>query len=182
LAEADHLNDIIKNFLLLANAENNLSTQLTEPVRLDELLWEVQDIFNKQQHGAVNVQLPELPEDEALLSIKTNKTLLVLAVSNIVQNGLKFSSGKTVTCSLHFMNGSIVIRISDQGIGIDPGSLSNIFEPFFRDAHEHNYQGHGIGLYITRKIVDLLGGSISVLSQPGKGSTFNIVFKQTGQF
>ena len=175
LVEADRLHDIVINFLMLATAENDAARQQTEPVRLDELLWEVQERYAE---GEVQVQMAGLPEDENQLYIKTNKTLLLLAITNVIQNGLKFSSGQTVTCGLLFSEGEINISISDKGIGIDADTLPNIFEPFYRSSSVGAYLGHGIGLYIAKKIIDLLGGNITAQSEAGKGSVFNINFTQ----
>ena len=178
LVEADRLHDIIRNFLMLANAENNVTNQQVEQVRLDELLWEIKETFNRHQDTPLYIQIDQLPEDENGLYIKTNKALLILAVSNIIQNGLKFSSDQSVICSLHFTDDSVNIRIADKGIGMDADTMKNIFEPFFRSPGADNYHGHGIGLYIAQKAIHLLGGMIYVESQKGIGSIFNIVFKQ----
>ena len=182
LVEADRLHDIIRNFLMLANAEKNIAAQQTEQVRLDELLWEIKETFNRHQNTSLDIHINQLPDDENRLYIKTNKALLVLAVSNIIQNGLKFSSNKPVVCSLYFTDDSVGIRIADKGIGMDPDTIKNIFEPFFRSPGVGNYHGHGIGLYIAQKAILLLGGMINVESQKGIGSTFNIVFKQKPRF
>ena len=179
LVEADRLHDIVINFLMLATAENDVARQQTEPVRLDELMWEVQEMYAE---GQVQVQMAGLPEDENRLYIKTNKTLLLLALTNIIQNGLKFSSGQPVVCGLWFSDGVINISIADRGIGISADALPNIFEPFYRSSNAAAYQGHGIGLYIAKKIIDLLGGSIGALSEAGRGTVFNINFTQKASF
>ena len=178
LVEADRLNDIIRNFLLLANNENDIGRQQTELVRFDELLWEIKEIFNREPKTILDIQMAELPEDETRLNVKTNKTLLTLAITNIIQNGIKFSSGKPVVCSMHFTANDIIISITDKGIGIDAETLPHIFEPFYRSINANTYQGHGIGLYIAKKIIELLGGNITVQSQPSVGSTFNIILPQ----
>jgi signal transduction histidine kinase len=182
LVEADRLNDIIRNFLLLANAENDIAVQQTELVRFDELLWEIKEIFSRRPNVLLNIQLDELPEDETQLYIQTNKTLLTIAISNIIQNGLKFSDGKPVIGSLHFNENKITVRITDKGIGITAHALQNIFEPFYRSPEANSYQGHGMGLYISKKIIELLGGTISVQSEPNVGSEFNICFVQNTRF
>jgi signal transduction histidine kinase len=123
----------------------------------------------------LEIQMNELPADETKLNVRTNKTLLTLAITNIIQNGFKFSSGKPVVCSLHFAAGKIIINITDKGIGIDAATLPHIFEPFYRSTDANAYEGHGIGLYIAKKIIELLGGEITVQSRPGTGSTFNII-------
>ena len=180
LVESERLHSIIRNFLMLTTAENNIAMQTMQPVRFDELLWEVREIFNRQAGGAcIEIQLDELPEDERRLYFKTNKTLLTHVLTNIIQNAIKFSGGKPVICSLEFTDDSIGIRVADRGVGISAGSLQNIFEPFFRSADTEHFEGHGIGLYIAKKIVELLGGEITVQSRSGAGSIFNIVFRQT---
>ena len=179
LTEADRLNSIIRNFLILATAENDAALHQTETVRLDELLWEIKEGLLRDTGSLVDIELSDMPEDENKLNVKTNKTLLMLAITNIIQNGIKFSGGNPVVCSLHFPPGAIIISVSDTGIGIDAATLPNIFEPFYRSSVANGYEGHGIGLYISKKIVELSGGLITVDSIPGKGSVFNIVFRQT---
>ncbi len=177
LVEADRLNDMIRNFLLLANNENDIAGQQRELVRFDELLWEIKESFSREPGITVDIQM-ELPEDEKRLCVNTNKTLLTLAISNIIQNGLKFSAMQPVVCRMHFTADTIIISITDKGIGIDEVTLPHIFEPFYRSAIAHTYQGHGIGLYIAQKITGFFGGEITVISQPGTGSTFNIILPQ----
>ena len=163
---------------MLANAENNFAMQQTEPVRLDELLFELKEAYIRQQSSVIDLQLSELPDDESRLYFTTNKTLLIHVINNIIQNGLKFSGGQIVICSLHFTPSSVIISISDKGIGIDADKLQHIFEPFFRSPDAGNYEGNGIGLYIAFKITALLGGKLTVESAAGAGSTFNIIFRQ----
>jgi signal transduction histidine kinase len=117
-----------------------------------------------------------------LLCIYGNKAMLSLAIRNVIQNAIKFSNGKSVTCCLKLESGAIVVSITDQGIGMGPEVLRNVFEPFFRAHTADEYPGHGIGLYIANKIVCLSGGSIEVTSQPGEGSVFNIIFRQNPSF
>ena len=182
LAEAERLKAIITNFLLLANAEANGMAKLTEQVRLDELLWDIKEEFNAQDGVQLQMQFSELPEDESRLCITGNRALLTLAVKNIILNAIKFSKGQPVLCSLHFTAHTAIISITDHGIGMEPADLKNIFEPFFRSPYAIEYPGHGVGLYITKKIIDLLGGQIEVTSEPGQGSIFNIIFKQKNSF
>ena len=182
LVETERLHEIIRNFLMLSNAENNVAMQKTEFIRLDELLWEIKELFNGQKDAQIEILLDELPADDQRLYLATNKTLLMHVLTNILQNAIKFSSGKPVTCGLHFTPASVSISISDKGVGINPELAQKIFEPFFRITADEHVPGHGIGLYIASKIVLLLGGTITVQSEPGKGSTFNIIFEQKAGF
>ena len=145
---------------------------------MDELMWEITDSFKRQSGTNIDVQLSGLPEDEERLYLVTNKTLLVLAISNIIQNAIKFSEGQPVTCRLHFNNNVITVSVIDKGIGMDADTLQNIFEPFFRSPQASVYPGNGMGLYIAKNIIELLGGSITVSSDIGKGTIFNMTFAQ----
>lgn len=64
------------------------------------------------------------------------------------------------------------LRVKDRGIGIDPEAHARIFQKFERAVSERNYGGMGLGLYVTRTLVEALGGTIQVDSQPGEGATF----------
>lgn len=182
LAETEQMHNMINNFLLLANAENATVRQQTEAIRLDELLWEIKESFDRESSYIVQVQIPSFPEDENRLKIIANKSLLLLAFSNIIRNGFKFSEGQPVVCSLFFYENSLVVTITDKGIGIDNDAIGKIFEPFYRADQAHHYQGHGIGLYMSKKIVELYGGTIEVQSKPGSGSVFNIIFANIAHF
>jgi signal transduction histidine kinase len=181
LAEIEHLHSIIQNFLMLANEENDRTKQSAEPLRLDELLWELKESFALEAHHLLRIEMGDLPDDENALYIKGNKTLLLLAISNIIRNGFKFSDDKPLTCHLSAKDDNINLSISDNGIGMSPEIMKDIFEPFYRAPQAGNYPGHGMGLYITRKIITLFGGSITVQSEAGRGSTFNIYFTKTTQ-
>ena len=178
LVEAERLDTIIRNFLSLASAGNNSPAQLTDSVRMDELMWEITDSFKRQSGASIDVQLSGLPEDEERLYLLTNKTLLALAISNIIQNAIKFSEAQPVTCHLLFNDNVITVSVSDKGIGMDADTLQNIFEPFFRSPEASVYPGNGMGLYIAKNIIELLGGSITVSSDIGKGTIFNMAFAQ----
>jgi signal transduction histidine kinase len=65
--------------------------------------------------------------------------------------------------------------VADTGIGISSDDHEKIFEPFFRTKNASNYKGHGIGLSICKRIVDIHGGRIILKSELGKGSNFNVI-------
>ncbi|WPB77984.1 response regulator [Archangium violaceum] len=95
-------------------------------------------------------------------------------VTNLLTNALKYGAGKPVELSVSTQAGHAVLLVRDQGIGIDPGNLSRIFERFERAVSQRHYGGLGLGLYITRTIVQALGGTIEARSTPGEGSTFSV--------
>ena len=101
--------------------------------------------------------------------------LYELALTNLVQNAIDASSaGSTVFVTVRPSEDDVVISIKDSGTGIPKDQMENIFNPFFTTKA----QGTGLGLAIVAKIVDEHGGSISVQSTPGEGTTFQLNLPQ----
>ncbi len=106
----------------------------------------------------------------------TDEKLLRNIVINLLTNAVRFSPGKEeVSLSVRDEGSSIEIEVSDEGIGIPRAEMEMIFEPFVRGEAAHAIQGTGLGLSIVKKAVDLLQGTITVKSEPGKGSAFKVV-------
>jgi PAS domain S-box-containing protein len=95
-------------------------------------------------------------------------------VENLLTNAIKYGAGKPIRIFLKEEAAGVVLQVEDQGIGIAPEHQARIFERFERAVSERNYGGLGLGLYITRTIVELLGGNIRVQSQPGQGAAFTV--------
>jgi chemotaxis family two-component system sensor kinase Cph1 len=94
---------------------------------------------------------------------------------NLIGNGIKFcrETYPSVHISASQTKTEWIFTVRDNGVGIDPKDMSRIFEMFQRLQNSSEYQGHGIGLAICKKIVENHGGRIWVNSEPGKGSTFH---------
>jgi signal transduction histidine kinase len=96
-------------------------------------------------------------------------------VVNLIDNAVKFSpSGGTVTVRLRDEGGEVRLEVGDQGIGIAPDRTARIFERFYRAHDDRGIGGLGLGLYISKQIVELHGGRIEVNSEPGRGTTFTV--------
>jgi signal transduction histidine kinase len=178
LAEAEKLESIIEGLLSLGNTENMIALQSVEAVRVDDLLWEVQSNFRKSNPGCVfNIQIASLPNDESKLYVTANKHLLLLAISNVVKNAFKFSHNRPVNCNLQYNEGEgITITITDKGIGISNEDLENIYNPFYRGKQAKAFSGQGLGLFITKKILDIYKGKIIIKSIEGAGTSVTINF------
>jgi len=112
---------------------------------------------------------------DSLSSIQGDELSLSEAFVNIVGNAVKYSrDGSTVTVKVEEDGNEIVILIEDSGIGISPDDLSHIFDGFYRGKGSDVAAGYGIGLAVSRQIVEAHYGSIAVESELGKGSTFVI--------
>lgn len=177
LDESEKLKIITDGLLQLTRVDVILTPAHTEAVRLDELLWEMQEHFHHQTPSRqVDVLLRDMPEDAARLAIRANRPLLMLAIQNIVRNAFKFSYNHAVSMRLTYSKNGMVLSVSDKGIGIAPGELDKIFMPLYRADNAHGFSGYGIGLSMAQRILQLHQAGITVSSVLGEGTTFNIFF------
>lgn len=93
-------------------------------------------------------------------------------IDNLLTNAVKFTESGTISFNARYDDGRLSLEVKDTGIGMNEIMLSRIFRPFERLASETNTDGFGLGLPITKGLVDLLGGTITVSSEAGSGSTF----------
>jgi signal transduction histidine kinase len=96
-------------------------------------------------------------------------------MNNLVSNAIKYSpDGGTITVITRHENGNLVVAVRDEGIGIAEEDQEHLFERFFRGkAEKADIKGLGLGLYVTRRIVEAHGGVIAVKSKPDEGSEFS---------
>ncbi|MDP9080987.1 MAG: ATP-binding protein [Bacteroidota bacterium] len=179
LADAERLNETINSLLELANADMDYTQPAYKPVAVDELIWELNDYWNeKAGKGLFTVNIIQLPEEQEKLQLLANKSLLTIALNNIIGNAFKFSKNKRVQCDLHADDENIIIKIIDEGVGILPDELEKVFESFYRGTNVKSFQGNGVGLYVTGKIVHLFNGTIKIESIPNDHTAFTIKFSR----
>ncbi|MDJ0366918.1 ATP-binding protein [Hymenobacter sp. H14-R3] len=178
LGELLQLKELINNLLDMAQAEGSM--QLTEEVRLDELLWEVREGVTPARRARVQVDLgdlADLPADPAAFVIAGHRGLLARALGNLVDNALKYSADdKKVLLSLRCQpGGGCVVRVADAGLGIAAEDLAQVFQPFFRAAAVRGVVGHGVGLPLAQRIAALHGGTLALRSEPGRGTVAELM-------
>ncbi|MBG6073573.1 MULTISPECIES: hybrid sensor histidine kinase/response regulator [unclassified Polaromonas] len=101
-------------------------------------------------------------------------------VTNLLTNALRYGNGKPVEVSVVLLGGSVAIQVRDQGKGIPVQDQQRIFDPFERAVgQDDSTSGLGLGLYITRQLVQAHGGTINVKSQEGEGSLFSVMLPLT---
>lgn len=103
-------------------------------------------------------------------------------ISNLLSNALKYGAGKPIDIFVTRDATTATLRVRDQGIGIAPEDAKRIFQPFERAVSIRHYGGLGLGLYITRNIVEAHGGTIEVSSKPGQGSCFQVQLPLAPEF
>ncbi|WDF54432.1 HAMP domain-containing sensor histidine kinase [Mucilaginibacter sp. KACC 22063] len=178
LADSNRLSATVTSLMDLAQTDLNYTQARREPLQIDDLIWEIQAYWASQKpHKVLNIDIGELPADPQQLVIMADKHLLAIAFNNIIGNAFKFSENKPVTLRLESVDKNLIISITDQGIGIPASDLETIFKPFYRSINGRSFQGNGIGLYVTQKIIQLYNGTISIVSRENFGTTFQIIFR-----
>ena len=130
---------------------------------------EVAGRFEVEANRAGSPLTLELP---AAVPMQSDALRLEQVVTNLVDNAIKYGGGRPIEVRLRNEGDQAVLMVRDQGIGIPVEFQPRIFERFERAVSERHYGGLGLGLYITRTIVDALGGSVAVSSTEGQGATF----------
>jgi two-component system phosphate regulon sensor histidine kinase PhoR len=108
---------------------------------------------------------------------RIDRRALEQVVTNLLDNAIKYAGeGAHVTVSVKVANDRVAIAVADDGVGISPAHLGRVFERFYRvDAgRSRELGGTGLGLSIVKHLVELMGGTVDVESEPGKGATFTI--------
>ncbi|MBW4889729.1 HAMP domain-containing histidine kinase [Mucilaginibacter sp. HMF5004] len=174
-AESDKLTQILNSLLLLAQSGYDGKKQSWQKIRIDELIWTaVESVKKIHPESNIKVDFSALPDNDEALNILGNGNLLNLAISNIINNSCKYSQNKLVVIKLSVQNKSVVIAITDKGIGIPTTELQHIFEPFFRASNTHDYNGHGVGLPLALNIIRLHKGSIGIRSEVNIGTEIQV--------
>lgn len=115
------------------------------------------------------------------INVSADKSIVKEILSNLIENGIKFTTKGGVTVKVNYDNDFAIITVEDTGMGIPPDSIKHLFEKFYRvdNSATREVGGTGLGLYITRSMVELLGGKIWVESKLGKGTAFTFTLPRS---
>ncbi len=175
-SEAERLDLLTKNLLGLAQADSDPAGLKRVPIRMIELLWELETYYDSTRYSdRIRLHLP-VPDDNSssLTTVMGIPGLLKTALINVIDNACKFSGEQLVSVTLISAEQEVRIEVEDHGIGIPEDERKNLFQPFFRASNTIAYKGSGIGLSLTAKIIRLHDGSISVSSISGRGTNVSI--------
>lgn len=169
---AQMINTLVGNFLIGATLEQGELKLVREPVAVAALLADcVKQFRAAAARGEVRL---ELETSENPVEVLGDRVQLERAVNNLIGNALEFTPpGGSVTVSVLERDG-VAVRIRDTGPGIGPEMLPHVFDKYRRGHGGRKSDGAGLGLYITRSLIEAHGGTVSVQSRPGEGATFEI--------
>jgi PAS domain S-box-containing protein len=168
-----YLLELINEILDLAVIESGKLSLSVEPVSLAEVMVECQAILKQQghQHG-LKLTFPRFPEPVFILADRVRLKQIII---NLLSNAIKYNRpGGTVTVTCHPEGpGRLRISVQDSGLGLAPDKVKQLFQPFNRLGQETSAEeGTGIGLVMSKLLVEMMGGLIGVDSVVGVGSTF----------
>ena len=173
-AQTERLSHLVEELLQMARLETvQKSDQISLPALLEEILCDLEEVA--QKNGVKMVQHPSEGE------LVGNDALLYRAISNVIENSIKYNhTGGRVSAQSNVEKGQIIVTISDSGRGIPAEDQKQVFDPFFRVDKSRSRQmgGCGLGLALTKAIIELHGGQIRIVSSSPKGTTIRIMLPQ----
>lgn len=176
-ASAEELIHLVNDLLDLSKAEAGKANMRLEKFELGDFLQSMRGMLRPllAHNEAVNlvVDAPDAP-----LLLETDKSKLSQILRNLVSNAIKFTERGEVHLSSHLeADGKLCIQVRDTGIGIAPEDLESIFEEFGQvdSPLQARVKGTGLGLPLSQRLTEMMGGSLRVESTPGQGSTFSVV-------
>ena len=166
----DHLLTLINEILNLAQIESGKVSISLEPVDLREVLDECHALTRtaSAQRG-IRLVFPQTS-----LNVNADRTRLKQVLLNLLSNAVKYNrdNGAVIVECAPGDEGRVRVAVQDTGAGLTPEQLRSLFQPFNRLGRDASIEGSGIGLVLTKRLVELMGGTIGVHSTPGTGSTF----------
>ena len=176
-AQTERLSHLVEELLQMARLETvQKSDQISLPALLEEILCDLEEVAQKK-----GVKMVQYPSDGELVG---NDALLYRAIYNVIENSIKYNhTGGQVSAQSNVEKGQIIITISDSGRGIPLEDQGQVFDPFFRVDKSRSRQmgGCGLGLALTKAIIELHGGQIGIVVSSPKGTTIRIMLPQQGK-
>ncbi len=170
-SSVEHLNNVLEDFLSIGRIEEG---QVKVNVEKFSLTTEIENTVAEIQELTQRNQTIHFFKDKTI-EVYSDKHLFKIALSNILSNAIKFSKdGGKIEVHLHRKNNFISVQVKDYGIGIPKSEHKRLFYRFFRASNSSGVQGTGLGTYIAKKYINILGGEVTFESAENTGTTFYI--------
>jgi signal transduction histidine kinase/CheY-like chemotaxis protein len=173
-----HLLQLINDILDISKIEAGTIGVRAETFDVAPLIRDLESLMRPLVEPRKNRLIIEIPPD--LGAMQADRLRVRQCLLNLLSNANKFTDNGTITLAANRVVTSgaerLVFRVSDTGIGMTPEQMAKLFSPFTQvdDSPARRYGGAGLGLALTRNLCQLMGGDVTVVSQPGEGSTFTI--------
>jgi len=171
------MSSLIEKMLMISRLENAEGSIFSEVELSSVLMSAVELLKGKAQDYGVKIGL-KVPDEP--IFIKGDKTLLMEMFTNLIDNAIKYNkTGGSVDIELEKLNGSVVVHVSDTGMGIAEEQIEKVFEEFYRTdkSRSKDIEGFGLGLSIVKKIAQIHSAEVRVKSLLNTGTTFSVIFK-----
>lgn len=167
-----HILHLLNNLLDIYRLNEAKETRNNIPFRLSDLLERITTGFTH----AVNDKglLFQCNFEDTDVTVCGDSDRIEQIADNLLSNAIKFTEAGSVSFIACHKDGTLLLTVKDTGIGMSEETVARIFDPFERSAPDTNAEGFGLGLSITKGLVGLLDGEITVASEVGKGSTFRV--------
>jgi len=175
ISESERLTRLMNNVLDFSRIESGTRHYAMQRVAVQNVVQSTLNLFKSildDQSVALTTSIQETP-----LLVDADADALEQAMLNLLSNAVKYSpETKEVAVDVRGESGRAIIAVSDSGMGISEEARARLFEPYFRaeDAQQAGIAGTGLGLSIVRHAAEAHGGTVSVQSEPGRGSTFTL--------
>ena len=177
-ASSERLISTVTNYLDISLLESGSTIMKPEQVEIGAVLNYVYETYKRKcLERGLNL-ICKIPEDIKKLLVYCDKNLLVKALNHIADNAVKFTTSGDIIIGVRIAGKVFEISIADTGLGIDKDDLKKIFHVFYREKHARNkvFEGSGLGLSISRGLIEKMGGSIKIDSIKGEGTTVVVSF------
>ncbi len=163
---------MLNTLMDISEAESGTMQLQREPVRLAEIVARAVDLYRDVADAKGVTVAADAPPD---VMVAADRTRLEQVAANLIDNAVKYTPpGGHVDVQVRREEVAAVLRVHDTGPGIPPDELPRIFDRLFRGDTSRAERGLGLGLSLVKAVVEAHGGTVDVVSEPGRGSTFSV--------
>jgi signal transduction histidine kinase len=177
-SEIKKFSDLMSDILTIGKIEEGKIPSVFEMVDLREIIDDIIETYYKVRPDGrtVNVECKKCEDEKSCYVINVDKRLISHAILNLLSNAFKYSEGNP-TIIISKDKDTLNVEVKDNGIGIPPSEINNLFQSFYRASNSTNFEGTGLGLAIVKEFVNINNGTISVKSKLNEGTSFTIHLK-----
>ena len=174
IGNGNNLLNIISDIVDISKIEARVITIRKSNVQINRLMDEIKATFFINKEDKLLQFKLNIPEDSQEISVVADKERLQQVFNNLIGNALKFTAKGYIEVGCKQIDGLVEFYVKDTGIGISSTNHSKIFDRFrqVESSNNRSFGGNGLGLAISKNLIELMGGKIWVESELGKGSTF----------